>query len=105
MKKILVFQHVPYEILGTLNPLLKSKKFRIRYVNFGRNPEHIPSVVGYDALIVLGGPMSVYEIERYPHLQTEVEVLRQALDRDIPILGICLGMQLLSKNPTRLVNS
>ena len=53
--KVLVIQHVPFEPLGTLDPLLKEAGFRIRYVNFGRNPEEGPTVSGYDALIVLGG--------------------------------------------------
>ncbi len=44
--KILVFQHVPYEPLGTLDPLLKAAGFRIRYVNFGRDPTHRPSLEG-----------------------------------------------------------
>ena len=56
--KILVFQHVPYEPLGTLEPLLKESGFRIRYVNFGRNPDHRPTLGKYAALIVLGGSMS-----------------------------------------------
>ena len=42
MRKLLVCQHVPHEILGTLNPLLKRAGFRIRYVNFGRHPDAQP---------------------------------------------------------------
>jgi GMP synthase (glutamine-hydrolysing) len=52
--KILVFQHVPYEPLGTLEPLLKDAGFRIRYVNFGCAPESRLSLDGYKALIILG---------------------------------------------------
>jgi GMP synthase (glutamine-hydrolysing) len=55
--KILVFQHVPYEPLGTLDSLLKESGFRIRYVNFGRNPRLRPSLDRYAALIVLGGAL------------------------------------------------
>ncbi|MCG8430643.1 MAG: glutamine amidotransferase, partial [Candidatus Omnitrophica bacterium] len=43
------------------------------------------------ALVVLGGPMNVYEEEKYPFLTGEVRLLRRALGRDMPILGICLG--------------
>ena len=107
--KILVFQHVPYEPLGTLDPLLKELGFRIRYVNFGRNPEHVPSLDGYAALIVLGGPMNSDQIDTYPNLITEMEILREAVERDMSVLGICLGAQLLARslggtvqrNPTR----
>jgi GMP synthase (glutamine-hydrolysing) len=56
--KILVFQHVPYEPLGTLDPLLKRAGFRIRYINFGREPESRPRLDGYEALIILGGSVS-----------------------------------------------
>jgi len=95
--KILVFQHVPYEPLGTLDPLLKESGFRIRYVNFGRNPDHRPTLDKYAALIVLGGPMSSEQIDTYPNLVTEVEIIREAVDRDMSVLGICLGAQLLAK--------
>jgi len=95
--KILVFQHVPYEPLGTLDPLLKEAGFRIRYVNFGRNPEVRPALDGYEALIVLGGPMNSDQIDSYPNLITEVEIIREAVDRDMSVLGICLGAQLLAK--------
>ncbi|MCZ6809544.1 MAG: hypothetical protein O7D92_07245 [Proteobacteria bacterium] len=48
--KILVFRHVPFEPLGTLDPLLKNAGFRIRYVNFARDPKQVPSLDGYSAL-------------------------------------------------------
>ena len=95
--KILVFQHVPFEPLGTLDPLLKKAGFRIRYVNFGRNPESRPKLDGYAALIVLGGPMNADDIATYPHLAIEVDLIRESLQRNIAIMGICLGAQLLAK--------
>ncbi len=95
--KILVFQHVPYEPLGTLDPLLKRAGFRIRYVNFGRDADARPSLDGYAALIVLGGPMNADDTAGYPHLATELDLIQEALQRDISILGICLGAQLLAK--------
>ncbi len=95
--KILVFQHVPYEPLGTLDPLLKDAGFRIRYVNFGRDPHQRPSLDKYEALIVLGGPMNAHQIDTYPNLATEVDVIREAVDSGMSVLGICLGAQLLAK--------
>ena len=107
--KILVFQHVPYEPLGTLDPLLKEAGFRLRYVNFGRDPELRPTLDRYAALVVLGGPMNADQIDSYPNLIAEVDILREAVARDMSVLGICLGAQLLAKalggsvsrNPTR----
>ena len=97
MKKLLVFQHVPHEILGTLNPLLKGAGFRIRYVNFGRHPDAQPTIDGYHGLVVLGGPMSVNDSDRLPHLATEMKLIEEAMKRNLPVLGICLGAQLIAK--------
>jgi GMP synthase (glutamine-hydrolysing) len=109
MKRLLVFQHVPHEILGTFNPLLKQAGFRIRYVNFGRTPDATPNVEKYDGLIILGGPMCVDQVDSHPHLLTEIAAIRQALELQMPVLGICLGAQLIAtalgakvrKNPSK----
>lgn len=97
MKKLLVLQHVPHETLGTLNPLLKGAGFRIRYVNFSRHPDAQPSLAGYDGLVVLGGPMSVNDAHCLPHLTTEMNLIETAMKRNLPVLGICLGAQLIAK--------
>jgi len=97
MPKLLVCQHVAYEILGTLDPLLREGGFRIRYVNFGRDPHARPMLTSYGALVVLGGPMNVDQFERYPHLDTEIKLIHEAIERGIPVLGICLGAQLIAK--------
>lgn len=107
--KLLVFQHVAFEILGTLNPLFKSYGFRIRYVNFGRYPDAEPSLDGYQGLVVLGGPMSSTDEKNFPHLATEMRLIGEALEREMPVLGICLGSQLIARalgaqvapNPTK----
>ena len=100
MKKVLVFQHVPYEILGTLDPLLRRGGYRVRYVNFGRDPRAEPEVdtEKYDGLIILGGPMNVDMTDEYPHLDTEVRLIQKMMAQGAPILGICLGAQLIAKS-------
>lgn len=97
MPRLLVFQHVAHEILGTLDPVLRGSGFRIKYVNFERHPNFDPSLEGYDGLIVLGGPMNVDEVESFPYLGREVYSIRKALQAGMPILGICLGSQLIAK--------
>jgi GMP synthase (glutamine-hydrolysing) len=97
MKKLLVLQHVAHEVLGTLNPLLKAAGFRLRYVNFARHPEAHPSLDGYHGLVVLGGPMSVSDSDQLPHLITEMKLIEAAMSRNLPVLGICLGAQLIAK--------
>ncbi len=96
MRKLLVFQHSAREPLGTLDPLLRRAGFRVRYINFSREPNAVPEVRRYNGLVVLGGPMHVDQADTYPHLTTEIAAIREALDADLPVLGICLGAQLLA---------
>lgn len=96
MAKLLLFQHVPYEPLGTLSPLLRERGHRVRYINFSRDPYAQPDISKYAAIIILGGPGNVDQIDQYPYLQTEIDVINQALAAEMPILGICLGGQLLA---------
>lgn len=96
MAKVLVFQHVPAEPLGTLDPMLRQRGHRIRYINFHRHPDAEPDVSRYDALIILGGPQMPDEGHVHSHLNVEMRCIEQALERDMPVLGICLGAQLLA---------
>ena len=96
MRKILVFQHVASEPLGHLDRLLRTSGFRIRYVNFGREPHAEPDVRRYDGLVVLGGWMNVDQADHLPHLRTEMAAIRDCVEADKPMLGICLGAQLLA---------
>jgi GMP synthase (glutamine-hydrolysing) len=96
MPRLLVFQHVAAEPLGTLDPLIRARGHRIRFHNFERHPEAQPSVDRYRGLIVLGGPMNVEDQHRRPHLKAELRAIESALRQDKPVLGICLGAQLLA---------
>jgi GMP synthase (glutamine-hydrolysing) len=96
VRKVLVFQHVAHEILGTLNPLLREKALRVRYINFERTPDDQPSLEKYNGLIILGGFMGVYEADKYTHIKVEMRLIEEALKKNIPVLGICLGAQMLA---------
>ncbi|MGE0681005.1 MAG: type 1 glutamine amidotransferase [Candidatus Binatia bacterium] len=80
-----------------MHPLLKARGFRIRYANFGRHPHAHPEISQYNGLVVLGGPMNVDDLEHLPPLVVEVRVIRQAIEQGLPVLGICLGAQLIAK--------
>ncbi len=96
MTRILVVQHSPYEPLGIIIHTLKRMKLRVRYVNFARDPHQRVDMNRYHGIVVLGGAMHPSEIDRYPHLVHEVELLQAAIAKGVPILGICLGSQLLN---------
>lgn len=109
MRRVLVFQHVPFEPLGILNGMLKRAGLRIRYVNFNRSPEARPDPMDYHGLVILGGPMSAADTARHPHLEFEMDAIRDAVEAGMPVLGICLGAQLVAaalggrvaRNPVR----
>lgn len=96
MVRILVLQHSPYEPLGIIIHTLKRLKLRVRYVNFARNPNQRVDMNRYDGVVILGGAMHPNEIDLYPHLTHEIELLQIAIAKGVPILGICLGSQLLN---------
>jgi GMP synthase (glutamine-hydrolysing) len=96
MPRLLVFQHVAVEPLGTLDALIRARGHRIRFHNFERLPDALPSVDRYRGLIVLGGPMNVEDQHWRPHLKTELACIERALALGKPVLGICLGAQLLA---------
>ena len=96
MPRLLVFQHVAVEPLGTLDDLIRARGHRISFNNFERHPVAEPDLDRYRGLIVLGGPMNVEDQHRRPHLKTELEAIERALEQGKPVLGICLGAQLLA---------
>jgi GMP synthase-like glutamine amidotransferase len=55
-----------------------------------------PSLDGFDALIIMGGPMGVYEMDAYPFLKKEEVLIKEAIKRKMKILGICLGAQMIA---------
>jgi GMP synthase (glutamine-hydrolysing) len=96
MSRLMVFQHVAAEPLGTLHARIRARGHRIRFHNFQRDPQAKPNVDRYQALIVLGGPMHVEDQHRHPHLKTELQAIEATLRQGKPVLGICLGAQLLA---------
>jgi GMP synthase (glutamine-hydrolysing) len=96
-KNMLVLRHVPHESLGTLADSFETFGLQYQYRDLFTQHESRFEPGEWAALVVLGGPMNVDETDRYPFLATEIDWIRQALAAGLPILGVCLGAQLLSK--------
>jgi GMP synthase (glutamine-hydrolysing) len=97
MKTIDVFQHVPRETLGALETCFREASLGWRYWELFREVPRSIDWAGAAGLVVLGGPMNVDEVARHPFLRPEVEWIREAVAEGVPVLGVCLGSQLLAK--------
>lgn len=95
MANVLVLQHVEPENLGIIETALATHGHKPRYVR-GDKGEQIPATLDAAALVIMGGPMGVYEDEQYPYLKAEKALIHQALESKKPVLGVCLGSQLLA---------
>lgn len=98
MSKAVILQHVEYETPGRLLPALRENGIPIDIRHLYRGDE-VPTDIGeIGFLLVMGGPMGVADIAggKYPFLQQEVSLLQAMIQRDRPVLGICLGAQLLA---------
>lgn len=94
---VLIIMHDPAEGAGTLEEYLTAKKVSTRTIKLF-NRERLPlNGAGLDGVISMGGPMNVYDEANYPFLKEEAEFLRQILTLGIPVLGICLGAQMIAK--------
>ena len=96
MDDVLVFQHEAEEGLGTFAHILEEQKVGFRYIHLFRDEMPTESWDEVRALIILGGSMGVYEEEKYPFLKWEKTIIRAAIKNNIPLLGICLGAQLIA---------
>jgi GMP synthase-like glutamine amidotransferase len=93
--RVQVLQHVPFEGLGNIQPWLDERNARISYSRFHESAE-LPELASIDLLIALGGPMSVNDEAELPWLVAEKRFIARAIEQGIPVLGICLGAQLIA---------
>lgn len=93
--RVHVFQHVPFEGLGAIEPWLAARGAAISWTHFF-GEARIPRPDAYDWLIAMGGPMSVNDEAALPWLRDEKRAIAAAIDADKTVLGVCLGAQLIA---------
>jgi GMP synthase (glutamine-hydrolysing) len=89
-------RHVAFEDLGLLGPLLAARGYDIRYHEAGTEPFRSDTLIAPDIVVVLGGPIGVYEADAYPFINGEVAAIKARLEANRPMLGICLGAQMMA---------
>ena len=94
---VIIIKHIDIEGPGTIADFLDDNNIPYAVVDIF-NGESLPeSLSGIFAVIILGGPMNVYEEDKYPFLKQEDVFLKKVIEKDLPALGFCLGAQLLAK--------
>ena len=93
--KVLAFRHVPFEGVGHIGPVLQARSIDLEYADLYREDAASPDISAYAGLIFLGGPMSAND--PLPYLERERALIVQAAGRGQPLLGICLGSQLIAR--------
>lgn len=93
--KIHLLQHDPEEGLGSIEDWAKAHEHTLTVTRFFAD-EALPTMDAFDWLIIMGGPMNVYEVVEHPWLIAEKKFIRQAIRENKIVLGVCLGAQLIS---------
>ncbi len=96
MASSLVLQHVACEGPARIAHALAERGVARQVVRIDLGEAVPPTLDGHDALVVMGGPMGVYEADRFPHLRDELRLIERAIAAGKPVLGICLGSQLIA---------
>ena len=94
---IVIVKHIDIEGPGTLGDFLKKKNILFKTIELAQGEPLPQNLKGIQAVVVLGGPMNVYEEDKYPFLKVEDIFIKEVIKKEIPYLGICLGSQLLAK--------
>lgn len=93
LKTAIAIRHIHFEDLGTFEAVLIAAGYKIHYYDIGVQELWTLDPLLADLLVVLGGPVGVYETDTYPFLAEERHILQARLAADLPTLGICLGAQ------------
>ncbi len=93
--RVLAFRHVPFEHLGRIGESLESAGVAFEYVDLPAGPSAAIPLESAGGLVFMGGPMSAND--ELPYIHRELEIIRQAAAAGTPVLGICLGAQLIAK--------
>src|SRR3546814_12228904 len=105
MKSALVIRHVPYEDLAAFRAPISQAGYAIGYADVGDAAFDGIDFLAPDLLILMGGPMGVYETDRHPWIPHELERLSARIAADRPTLGVCLGSPLSARWEERRVGT
>ena len=97
MKTAIALRHIHFEDVGTLGAVLAEEGYTLIYLDPTVDTIYSEPVLQADLLIILGGPIGAYDEQLYPFLHDELKLVRQRVASGNPLLGICLGAQLIAR--------
>jgi len=96
-KQALAIRHVAFEDAGSFATVLAQRGYALRYVDVGLDDLAVLEAETPDVVLILGGPIGAYEDDIYPFLRDELRFIERRLAAQQPLVGICLGAQLMAR--------
>jgi GMP synthase (glutamine-hydrolysing) len=97
MTSVLAIRHVHFEDLGSIEPLFRERGYEVRYVDATTDGLVNLDPSESDLMVFLGGPIGAFDDATYPFIVHEVSLMRRRLEAKLPVVGICLGAQLMAR--------
>lgn len=95
MKRVHYLQHVEFENIGYINNWVKDNSYSLTGTRFYLG-ESCPEIESFDILFIMGGPMNIYESDKYSWLKEEKKFIKKAIESGKKVVGFCLGAQLIA---------
>lgn len=97
MKTAIAIRHVAFEDLGSFAPVLGRRGYRVAYCDAGVGDLAALDPLAADLVVILGGPLAVYDEADFPYVGAEIGIARRRIEAGRPLLGICLGSQIVAR--------
>ncbi len=94
---VMAVRHVSYQDLGAFEEMLRARGFRVRYLDIGSGDLATAELAEAALLVVLGGPLHAYDVDKYPFLRKEIALLEARLAASRPCIGVGLGAHLMAR--------
>ncbi len=95
--RVHIIIHAPFEKPGVIGTWVIRNGHALSYTHTYRG-EQLPEISEIDFLVIMGGPQSPLELDKYPYLRDEIALTKLAIDQKKSVLGICLGAQIIAES-------
>lgn len=95
--KIQAIKHAEFEGIGVIEKWAKENNYSVHFSNPYKG-DLLPNTNDFDMLLIMGGPQSACELDKYPYLKEEISLIKEAINQEKYVIGFCLGAQLIAES-------